>query len=87
VRYNFDDLSNLPIQDAHFCWCMIDGHAAGRDPSGSFRDCPYGPSTDTRIRCYRVAWRTAFRRASLARCHPTSADAFMAENSTWKAAA
>jgi hypothetical protein len=63
MRYDFEDLSKLPIQDCHLYDCAASGHRAARDLKCSIDDCPWGASRDQRIRCYRIAWRTAFRRA------------------------
>jgi hypothetical protein len=89
LRYNFSDLSKLPIQEAHLYWCMQTGHQAASDPDMSIYDCPYGPSTDSRIRSYRIAWRTAFRRARQIRRDRALAEAFnaMIGRQAWEVAA
>jgi hypothetical protein len=88
MRYDFCDLSKLPIQDSHLHWCMIKGHEAAGDPDSSLCDCPYGLSTDARIRCYRIAWRTAFRRSRQRRgTQPARAFDGAAERRFWEIAA
>jgi hypothetical protein len=89
MRYDFSDLSKLPIQESHLYWCMLKGYEAAADPDASIHDCFYGPSPDTRIRCYRIAWRTAFRRARQVRRDRALAEAFnrMIGRQVWEVAA
>lgn len=63
MRYNFEDLSKLPLQDCQLYNCAVSGHRAAADGKRSIHDCPWGTSKERRMRCYRIAWRTAFRRA------------------------
>lgn len=80
MRYDFEDLSKLPIQDCHLYDCAASGHRAARDLKCSIDDCPWGVSRDQRIRCYRIAWRTAFRRARKLRSGQTSTHLHLLES-------
>lgn len=62
MRYNFYDLSKLPIPGSILAWIMVEAAQQAKAPHLTVHDCPYGASRDPGSRCHRIIWRTVFRR-------------------------
>ena len=62
MRYNFDDLSSIPLSHQEIASIASDAMARASDPDGAINHCPWDLSDNSDARYRRVVWRTIFRK-------------------------